>query len=406
MPWFDARICEGLAVRGHRTTLVTFGGIDPELLTGRAGVKVVDAASRRKGSNHLDELFKSGRSCWLSPRQRFLMEMQTFQKAFSLLTSEPFDVVQVFEFHPFTLLLAMRLLLSRRVASRTAFFAYLHFAGKLLSQRGRLATAQTALYRRVLAHLIQKRLQGVIVMDASLKRDLSDYLRYAVGSEERILLLPHGMDVEGESSMSRSEARGRLNVMFDGPLLLFFGILRRDKGLEVAIRAMTGLNSCRLLIFGTPFDWDPAEIRDFIRQQGCEGCVSLDVGYCDDAQMRDYFLAADVVLVPYMKSFQGQSGILSRACTYGRCVIASDLPGIGETVKEHRIGIAVEPESVDRLRQAILEFLALERQEREQMEARARALARLQSWDAVCSQLESHYYRILQSRGKPDAVPR
>jgi glycosyltransferase involved in cell wall biosynthesis len=380
--------------------------MDPNLLTGRAVVKVVDAARKPGGNNHFDELSKSGKSCWLSPRQRFAMEMRTFRKAFSLLSAEPHDVAHIFEFHPFTLLLAMRLFLSRRAASRTAFVAYLHLAGKLVSRgAGYLGAAQTALYRKALAHVIQKRLQGLIVMDPSLKRDLGNVLSFGDGSEKRILLLPHGMDAEDESSISRSEARRRLNIIFDGPLLLFFGILRRDKGLEVAIKAMSGLDFCQLMIFGTPFDWDPAGIRDFIREQGCEGSVSLEVGYCDDARMRDYFLASDVVLVPYTKSFQGQSGILSRACTYGRGVIASDLPGIGETVKEHRIGIAVEAESVDSLRQAILEFLALEQQERELMEGRARALARQQSWDAVCSQLEKHYYRILQFKNELDAVP-
>ncbi len=396
-PWFDARICEGLALRGHHTTLVTFGGIDPNLLTERPVIKVVDAARGPKARNRLEELSESAKSCWLSPRQRFAMEMRTFRRAFSLLSAEPYDVAHIFEFHPFTLLGAMRLFLSRRAASRTAVVGYLHFGGRLVSGGGYLGTAYTALYRRALAHLIRTRLQGLMVMDTSLERDLREYLSLADGSDERIFLLPHGMDVEDEIATSRSEARRRLNMKFDGPLLLVFGILRRDKGLEVAIRAMRGLDSCRLLIFGTPFDWDPAEMRGFIRQQGRENCVSLEVGYCDQAQMRDYFLASDVVLLPYMKSFQGQSGILARACTYGRCVIASDLPGIGETVKAHRIGIAVEPEDVGSLRQAILEFLALEQPEREQMEARARALAREQSWDAVCAQLESHYYRIWRS---------
>ncbi len=400
MPWFDARICEGLALRGHHTTFVTFGGIDPNLLRERPAIKVVDAARRPKGANHLDHLRASDRSPRLSPRQRFAMEMRTFRVAFSLLNTEPHDLALIFEFHPFTLLWAMRLFLSRRAASRTAVVAYLHLAGKLVSSGDYPGTVQTALYRTALAHLIRTRLQGLIVMDPSLKRDLREYLSLTDGGDERILLVPHGMDVEDEIPTSRGEARRRLSLEFGGPLLLFFGILRRDKGLEVVIRAMRGLDSCRLLIFGTPFDWDPTEMRDFIRQQGCENCVSLEVGYCDQAQMRDYFLASDVVLVPYMKSFQGQSGILARACAYGRCVISSDLPGIGETVRTHRIGIAVEPENADSLRQAILEFLALDQQEREQMEARARAVARQQSWDAVCSQLETHYYRILAEQSK------
>ncbi len=408
MPWFDARICEGLALRGHQTTFVTFGGIEPDLLPERPAIEVVDAAHRSNEGNHPLDFSASARSCWLSPRQRFAMEMRTFREAFSLLNTEPYDLALVFEFHPLALLWAMRLFLSRRAASRTDFVAYLHFGAKLVSEGGYLGTVQTALYRRALAHLIRARLQGLIVMDTSLKRDLRKYLSLADGSDERILLLPHGMDVEDEIPTSRGEARRRLSLEFGGPLLLFFGILRRDKGLEVAIRAMRGLDSCRLLISGTPFDWDPTEMRDFIRQQGCENCVSLEVGYCDEAQMRDYFLASDVVLVPYMRSFQGQSGILARACTYGRCVISSDLPGIGETVKAHRIGIAVEPENADSLRHGILQFLALDQQEREQMEARAQAVARQQSWDAVCSQLETHYYRILESRKERrefDAVP-
>jgi glycosyltransferase involved in cell wall biosynthesis len=114
--------------------------------------------------------------------------------------------------------------------------------------------------------------------------------------------------------------------------------------------------------------------------------------------MHDYFLASDAVLIPHPADFKGQSGILAKACSHGRCVIASDVGALGKTVRESGIGLVVEPESADSLREAIDKFLLLKPQDRVQMEAKSRLLATAQSWNSVCSQLDDMYNEILHRK--------
>ena len=114
--------------------------------------------------------------------------------------------------------------------------------------------------------------------------------------------------------------------------------------------------------------------------------------------MHDYFLASDAVILPYAADFQGQSGILTLACAHGKSVIASDVAAVGKTVREAGIGLVVEPESANRLKEAISKFLLLKPQDRLQMEAKSRLLATAQSWNSVCSQLDDMYNEILHRK--------
>jgi glycosyltransferase involved in cell wall biosynthesis len=71
---------------------------------------------------------------------------------------------------------------------------------------------------------------------------------------------------------------------------------------------------------------------------------------------------------------------------------------VAKTVRESGIGLVVEPESANRLKEAINKFLLLKPEDRVQMEAKSRLLAIGQSWNSVCSQLDDMYYEILNRK--------
>src|SRR5690349_19343989 len=78
--WFATRICEGIALRGHDTTLLTFGGISSEARSSGPTFKLLDVASvRSNGSPRFSHLFRTANAD--SPAARWLrlgMEMKTF----------------------------------------------------------------------------------------------------------------------------------------------------------------------------------------------------------------------------------------------------------------------------------------------------------------------------------------
>jgi glycosyltransferase involved in cell wall biosynthesis len=71
---------------------------------------------------------------------------------------------------------------------------------------------------------------------------------------------------------------------------------------------------------------------------------------------------------------------------------------MGPTVREAGMGFVVEPESADRLREAIEKFLLLTPEDRLQMEAKSRAVATALSWNSICVQLEDIYSEILKRK--------
>jgi glycosyltransferase involved in cell wall biosynthesis len=397
--WFATHICGGLAGRGHQVTLVTCGGISPVYLPAVTCLRVVDAAG--DSDQDFDAKTFNGKidiSSWRAFLRRKSRELRTFHRALSLLREEAFDVIQFLDGEPIMLFLALYALMKRRHAERIAILANLHQALWLTRPAGGLkARAHKALYRYALRTLVKEDLDALIVMDDLLKSELISRLELIGPAGNKVRVVPHGID-ELQDLSDKEGARRRLNLSQEETIFLLFGILRKDKRIDLAIEAIKGLACCRLLIAGQGFQYDADAVEELIHKHGCENSVSTDIRHIDEDRMHDYFLASDAVMLPYAADFQGQSGILTKACAHGKCVIASAVGAVGKTVREAGIGFVVEPESAERLREAINKFLLLKAEERMQMEVNSRSLAAEQSWNSVCSQLEGVYSQILNQK--------
>jgi len=122
--------------------------------------------------------------------------------------------------------------------------------------------------------------------------------------------------------------------------LLFFGMIRRNKGLHVLLQAMEHLPNCTLTVAG---EQESREYRDEILKLAArlpEGRIELIDGYIDEAKIAGLFDRAHLVILPYI-GFAGQSGVLHQALAHGRPVVASDLGGLGESVRSWGIGEVV-----------------------------------------------------------------
>jgi glycosyltransferase involved in cell wall biosynthesis len=382
-------------------TLVTYGGLSPAQVTPALPFRVVDAAP--KTEQDLDARCYRGRIDLVSLRailKRQAREWRTFQCAFSLIRKETFDAVQFLDADTILLFFALHVLLSNRRAQRTAILANLHEAPLLQPPRTLKGRLYKALYRHSLRRLIEGDLGALIVLDESFKQDLAARLKLSNAARDNIHVFPLGTD-DAPTLNDRAAARRRLNLSQAETLFLLFGILRKNKRIELALDAIRGLPSCRLLVAGEPQDYDAAAVQELVRARGCEESVSTEIGYIEAGRLRDYFLASDAVILPYSADFKGQSGILTLACAHGRSVISSDVANVGKTVREAGMGLTVEPESAACLRGALQHFLSLRPEDRLRMEERSRSVGNARSWDAVCSRLESLYSEILNRKGKP-----
>ncbi len=131
------------------------------------------------------------------------------------------------------------------------------------------------------------------------------------------------------------------------PQLLFFGNVRRYKGLGILLKALAVLKrqmNFRVMIAGE-FYINPESYRQMARELGlCDHLVWID-RYISNEEVPGLFRQADLVVLPYLEATQ--SGVVPLAFYFDVPVIASDVGGLSEVVMEGKTGYLVpagEPE--------------------------------------------------------------
>ncbi|MBR5419978.1 MAG: glycosyltransferase [Lachnospiraceae bacterium] len=159
--------------------------------------------------------------------------------------------------------------------------------------------------------------------------------------------------------MSRSEARQMLSLEEDEKVLLFFGLVRKYKGLDILIDAAAGcaarVPKLRILVVGD-FGKHKEEYTKRIEESAAADCFVIRDGYVPDAEVEPYFAAADLCVCPYRSATQ--SGIVQIAFGFGLPVIATAVGGLPEAVTDGRTGYIVPPENPAALSAAIARYFS------------------------------------------------
>lgn len=142
--------------------------------------------------------------------------------------------------------------------------------------------------------------------------------------------------------------------------LLFFGVNRREKGLDILLRAMKGLDDCTLTVAGPPQESRYQEQVRALAGQLPPGQVELIDRFVEDDERARLFEQSSLVILPYTY-FTGQSGVLHDALAHGLPVVATDVGALGESVRHWGIGQVVPPNEDAALAGAIHEMLAPQR---------------------------------------------
>lgn len=190
-----------------------------------------------------------------------------------------------------------------------------------------------------------------LVMSDVVKDDL-----LSIKPDARFALSPHPLyDIFGEP-IEREAAKIRLGLT--GPVILFFGFVRRYKGLDILLDAMPEiLEKVKLtLLVAGEFYEDKAAYDGQIARLGIGGHVRVMDRFIAGEEVAAMFSAADALVLPYRSATQ--SGITQIAFVFGTPVIATKVGGLPEVVKDGETGMLVPPEDPAAIADAVVRFFA------------------------------------------------
>ncbi len=192
--------------------------------------------------------------------------------------------------------------------------------------------------------------------------------------------------------------RKRYKIRDDEKLVLFFGAIRRYKGVHKLISALANVGHrelpMKLLIVGRPvnekyFD----ELESLIAEKGLEDRVILIGKYVPFEEIGDFFKAADIVALPYEHIYD--SGVLRLAFSFAKPVIATRVGIFNQLVAEGKNGFLVDDDT-NSIAEVLVQVQQMKEDKLQAMgEYSSHTFGEMLSWERIAAETEKIYQNLL-----------
>jgi D-inositol-3-phosphate glycosyltransferase len=183
-----------------------------------------------------------------------------------------------------------------------------------------------------------KQCDGFIAMSRAVLNDLETFIR-----TDKKVFLPHPIyDIFG-AKVGKSAAIKHLGLDISDKHILFFGFIRKYKGLDLLLEAMADPRikqlGVKLIIAGEYYE-DAAPYNKIITENGLEKNIILRTEYIPSEEVADYFCASDMVVQPYRTATQ--SGVTQIAYHFEKPMLVTNVGGLPEIVPHNKVGYVTE----------------------------------------------------------------
>lgn len=192
---------------------------------------------------------------------------------------------------------------------------------------------------------------GFIAMSQTVLKDISLFKEKAIQAYS-----PHPMYETYGEAVSKEEARKKLNLKEGDRIVLFFGLIRKYKGLDLLQEAMgteeIKRENIKLLIAGEFYE-DKQPYFDLIEKHQLKDHIILHDRFISNDDVRYYFCACDLVAQTYRKATN--SGVSMIGYFYNKPMLVTAVGGLAEIVPDKKCGYAL-PVSVQEISLALLDY--------------------------------------------------
>jgi glycosyltransferase involved in cell wall biosynthesis len=189
-----------------------------------------------------------------------------------------------------------------------------------------------------------------VVLSENVKADLHGLTR------KPIFLHPHPVYEHFGQKIEKREARKKIGIPDDKKVLLFFGLIRPYKGLDLLLEAFDELPSEYLLLIAGESYEDTGKYEELIRQNRNRDRIIFHAKYIPDDEVPFYFSAADTNVLPYRNATQ--SGVTAVAYHFDLPLIVNNVGNLGKAVEEHQSGVVNRENTPQGLQKAVQNFFS------------------------------------------------
>jgi D-inositol-3-phosphate glycosyltransferase len=234
---------------------------------------------------------------------------------------------------------------------------------------------------KLLSHFFLKSCHGFITMSSTVGQELAE-----AGIKGPVKMIPHPVyDIFGKS-VSRQFAYDFLGLEKSRLHLLFFGIIRNYKGLDLLLRALASPRlsnlDIKLLVAGEFYE-NEKKYLDMVEELGIENKIMFTNNFVPREEVAHYFAVADLVVLPYLSATQ--SGIVQVAYHFEKPVLVTDVGGLKEVVPHGKVGYVCEKDP-EVIAECIADFFNNERSEEFIMNIKTEK--KRFSWESMVSGIE------------------
>ena len=227
---------------------------------------------------------------------------------------------------------------------------------------------------------------GFIAMSNSVQKDLKTF------TSKPIIQTPHPLYDNFGEPKSKLDAKKALNLNPDFDYILFFGIIRKYKGLDILLNAFTKLGNTnkklKLLIAGEFYE-DETEYMKIIADNDLYDDVIISRSFIPNNEVVNYFCAADIVVQPYRNATQ--SGVTQIAYHFNKPMLVTNVGGLEEMVPNQIVGYVTQP-IAEEVAEAINDFYS---NKKEDLYIKGIEQEKLKySWQAMADQVIELYQKI------------
>jgi len=215
--------------------------------------------------------------------------------------------------------------------------------------------------------------------------------------ENKIKVIPHGnYNLFLELRYNKVESRQVLNIAQNKKVLLFFGMIKKVKGLEILLKALIKIKDYNpdifLVIAGKAWNNDFTNYQQIIDKNNLQDYCLIHNNYISDEKLPYYYLSSDLVVLPYREIYQ--SGVLMMALSFEKAVLASNLKPNKEMIKDNHDGFLFETGDAESLADKIITIFS-DKVKLDTVSKNGAILAKEKyNWNDIGSQLTQAYQML------------